>query len=332
MAKLQQTTRLKGFRDILSDDWEYWDYVLRVSREVVQTAGFDRIEIPTLEKASLFNKSVGEETDIVMKEMYVFDTSKMGEKKVTKKEKEDALVALRPELTAGIVRAYIENGMHTMPKPVSLYTIGKCFRHDKPQAGRYREFTQFDVEVFGKSESIIDANLISVFWGIFEKLKVKDLELHINSIGCSECRPKTRKILTEFLKRKQNKLCEDCKKRLKKNPLRILDCKNEKCQTIAASAPIAIDSVCEDCKNHFMAVLEYLDDMEIPYSLTPTLVRGLDYYNRTVFEITSKNEKRQNALGGGGRYDYLIERMGGDSTSAIGFAIGLDRLAEYMKE
>jgi len=329
MKKIQPITRLKGFRDILPEDWNWWNFVLTTVEETVLSAGFERISLPILEKNELFSRAVGEGTDIVIKEMYTFDVSKIGGSGRAKKEK--MLVSLRPELTASIARAYIENGMHTLAKPVSLYSVGKCFRHESPQAGRYREFTQISVEVFGSADPTIDANIISVLWEMFDRLKITGLKLDINSIGCRECRPKIKKLLSEYFKRKQSKLCEDCKSRLKKNPYRILDCKNEKCQNIIASAPLIIDKICESCKNHFMSVLEYLDDMEVSYNLAPTLVRGLDYYNRTVFEISAGDERRQSSLGGGGRYDYLVEELGGIETPAVGFALGIDRIVEFLQ-
>ena len=332
MAKIQQINKLKGFRDILPDDWVYWNFVIDTIEEMVSSSGFERIETPMLEKLDLYTRSVGEETDVVSKEMYSFDTSKMGSAKdKVNKEKGETIVAMRPEFTAGVVRSYIENGMQTWPKPISLYSYGKCFRHENPQAGRYRELTQFNAEIFGEDEPAIDAGLIALLWDIFHKLKIVGVELNINSIGCDDCRPKMRKNLVEYFKKKQGKLCEDCKKRLKKNPLRILDCKNDKCQGIVASAPVTIDNICEDCRNHLMAVLEFLAEMNVEYNLVPTLVRGMDYYNRTVFEFTAGDEKRQNSLAGGGRYDYLIEQMGGEPTPAIGFGIGLDRVVDFIQ-
>lgn len=331
MPKIQTINRLKGFRDILPEDWYYWQFAISTMEELTLSAGFERMEIPTLERADLYMRSVGEETDIVGKEMYIFDTSKMGGGKDKKKDKSESLIALRPEFTAGMVRAYIENGMQTWPKPITLYTLGRCYRHENPQSGRYRELSQFNVETFGETDPAIDANVIALVWDIFRKLKIPDIEIHINSIGCNECRPKIKKILTDYFKKKQTKLCEDCKKRLKKNPLRILDCKNEKCQPIIASAPVAVDHICEDCRNHFMAVLEYLDEAQVPYNLSPNLVRGLDYYNRTVFEVTTEESKRQNSLAGGGRYDYLIESIGGEPTPAFGFGIGIDRVVDHLQ-
>lgn len=330
MPKVQQINKLRGFKDILPDDWVYWNFVINTSEEMLLSGGFEKIETPTLEKADLYTRSVGEETDIVSKEMYIFDTSKMGANKERLREKGENLVALRPETTAGVVRSYIENGMQTWPKPISLYTIGKCFRHESPQAGRYREFSQISIEVFGEDDPGIDAGVIAMGWDIFQKLKIANVELSINSIGCSECRPKMKKNLVDYFKKKQTKLCEDCKKRLKKNPMRILDCKNDKCQSIIENSPITLDNICEDCKNHFTSVLEYLDEMEVPYNLTPSLVRGLDYYSRTVFEFSANEERRQSSLGGGGRYDYLVGQMGGEETPAIGFGIGIDRTVDYL--
>ena len=331
-TKQQPINKLKGFKDILPEDWVYWGFAISTIEDMVLSGGFERIETPILEKGELFEKSVGEETDIVGKEMYLFDTTKMGgASKEKNKEKGENLVAMRPEYTAGIVRAYIENGMQVWPKPISLYSYGKCFRHENPQSGRYREFMQFNGEIFGELDPAIDAGMIALLWDVFQKLKISDIELNINSIGCQECRPKTKKILVEYFKKKQGKLCEDCKKRLKKNPLRILDCKNEKCQGVISASPLMVDNICEECRNHLMAVLEYLDEMGVAYNLVPTLVRGMDYYSRTVFEFSLAGEKRQNALGGGGRYDYLIEQMGGESTPAIGFALGLDRITDHLK-
>jgi len=311
----------------------YWNYAINTIEEMLLSGGFERIETPMLERGDLYTKSVGEETDIVGKEMYVFDTAKMGSSKDKglNKDKGENIVAMRPEYTAGIVRSYIENGMQTWPKPISLYSYGKCFRHENPQAGRYRELTQFNGEIFGEIDPAIDAGMIALLWDIFQKLKFTDIELNINSIGCQECRPKTKKVLVEYFKKKQGKLCEDCKKRLKKNPLRILDCKNDKCQNVIASSPLIVDNICEDCKKHLMSVLELLDEMGVTYNLVPTLVRGMDYYSRTVFEFTPGEERRQSALGGGGRYDYLVEQMGGEPTPAIGFGLGLDRITDYLK-
>jgi len=331
VAKLQPINKLKGFKDVLPEDYVYWNHVLFVIEEVMMSGGFDRIDLPTMEKADLYNRSTGDETDIVSKEMYAFDTSKMVGSKDKKKDKDENIIALRPEITPSMVRAYIENGMQTWPKPISLFTIGKCYRHENPQGGRYREFTQLDAEVFGQTDPAIDAGLISLIWDIFQRLRVHDLDIHINSIGCTECKPKIKKMLVDYFKKKQSKLCEDCKKRLKKNPMRILDCKNERCQSTIAGAPVTIDNICEECKKHLTSLLEYLDEMGVSYSLTPNLVRGLDYYNRTVFEVTARDERRQNALAGGGRYDYLVEQMGGEPSPAIGFGLGIDRTVDYLK-
>ncbi|MFA7308510.1 MAG: histidine--tRNA ligase [Patescibacteria group bacterium] len=331
MAKIQPINRLKGFQDITPEDTPYWDFVTDTLETGMLSAGFDRIETPILERADLFDRGVGPDSDIVNKEMYSFDTAKMAgkDKKATK---DGTIVSLRPELTAGVVRAYIEHGMQILPKPVALFTMGRCFRHENPQAGRYREFTQFGAEIFGEIDPLIDALLISNLWQTMNRLGIPNLVLNVNSLGSREDRPKIKKALTEYFKKKESKLCDDCKKRLKKNPLRILDCKEDKCQTIVSSAPAIVDLMSDDCRTHFMTVLEHLDDMEIPYNLMPTLVRGLDYYSRTVFEFSTKDDHRRTAsLGGGGRYDYLVEELGGPETPAIGFGVGVDRIVDFLK-
>lgn len=331
MAKIQPIQKLRGFQDILPEDAPYWTFVTQTLEEGILGAGFDRVDTPILERNELFNRGVGVDSEVVTKEMYSFDTSKMvaKDKKATK---DGTIVALRPELTAGLVRAYIENGMQVWPKPVALYTMGPVFRHENPQAGRYRQHTQFDAEIFGESDPLIDASLISTLWQIMNRLRIPDVVLNINSIGSALSRPKIRKTLTEYFKKKETKLCDDCKKRLKKNVMRILDCKEEKCQNIVAQGPAIIDIMDEADQNHFRQVLEYLDDMDVPYQLMPTLVRGFDYYTRTVFEFSTKDDQRRTAsIGGGGRYDNLVEELGGESTPAIGFGIGVERIVDFLK-
>ncbi len=314
--------KLKGMRDILPADQKYFRYVCQTVGDLLEKSGFQRIDTPILEPTKLFERTIGESTAIVEKEMYTFNIK--GEESVT----------LRPEGTASVARAYIEHGMHTWPQPVQLFYIGKMFRHEKPQAGRYREFTQIGFEIFGDSHPLTDATLISLIWQIYEKFGLKDLVLEINSIGCSSCRPKMRKALIEYYKDKLPKLCEDCKRRFKKNPFRLLDCKISKCRRIAEKAPHLIDLLCEECRAHFTQVLEALDELGVPYDLNPKLVRGLDYYNRTTFEIipAKKINKQQAALGAGGRYDGLIELLGGPPTPAIGFALGVDRVVGELIE
>lgn len=318
--------KLRGMKDILFDEYRYWDLVLNKAGKLAKIYGFKRIETPILENAGMYERSTGKETDIVTKEMYSF-TDKNGEK-----------VALRPEATPSLVRAYIEHGMFNLPQPVKMFWVGPLFRHEKPQSGRLRQHTQFDLEMFGEESPVADVQLILVGYNFFRELQI-NIQIQINSIGCPECRGEYINKLLEFYKErgKRSKLCDDCKKRLVKNPLRLLDCKEEKCAEIKADAPQIVDSLCEDCRNHFVKVLEYLDELDVPYNLNPTLVRGLDYYNRTVFEFCSEEDDaesaaRQTSLGGGGRYDDLVEKMGGRPTPSCGFGIGIERVILKIKE
>ena len=275
-----------------------------------------------VEQTEIFEKGTGALTDIVEKEMYSFRTK--GGKRLT----------LRPEITPGIVRAYIEHGMRSLPKPVQLWYFGSCFRHERPQAGRYRQFHQFGFESFGVAEPVVDALIIQLSYNILKALGFRKLIIELNSIGDKQCRPYFKKTLTSYLRRHQNSLCPDCKRRLKKNPLRILDCKEEKCQRIKKSAPQMIDHLCKECRSHLKSLLEFLDELELPYNLNPYLVRGLDYYTKTVFEIFEDTEKgkEQGALGGGGRYDDLVKLFGGRETPGLGAAFGVERIANLMKE
>jgi len=319
--KVKPIQAVKGMKDILPPEQFIWDYILQNSRKICQDFGFGRIETPILENTDLFKRGVGQATDIVEKEMFSFET-----------QGGDA-VTMRPEGTAGVVRSYVENGMSRWSQPVRLYYEGSMFRYDKPQQGRFREFHQFGAEVFGEEGSAIDAQIIYLAWKIFQKLGLKDVSIQINSIGCPTCRNKYKKLLTDYYDMKINKLCVDCKRRLEKNPMRLLDCKEEKCLQVAAGAPQIIDNLCDDCNTHFKSVLEFLDELEIPYVLNPSLVRGLDYYTRTVFEIWADGddgESRQAALGGGGRYDGLVELLGGEPTPAVGFSFGVERVADKV--
>lgn len=322
--RVKTFSRLRGMRDVLFDEYKYWDVVYKKASDLARVYGFKRIDTPVLEKLELYERSSGKTSDIVTKEMYSF-VDKNAEK-----------VALRPEGTPGLVRAYIEHGLFNLPQPVKMFWIGPAFRHDKPQAGRYRQFTQFDMEMFGEAGPVADAQLILVAYNFFRELQV-DVQVQINSIGCKDCRKGYLDKLTKYYKDKSrhSKLCLDCKKRLTKNPLRLLDCKEEKCVAMRAEAPQIVDSLCEPCRDHFVKVLEYLDELGVNYNLEPFLVRGLDYYNRTVFEITTTEEdgeSRQSSLGGGGRYDELVEYMGGRPTPACGFGIGIERTIMKIKE
>jgi len=326
--RIRFISRLRGTKDILPDEYKYWSLVIKKAAELSRSYGFKRLDTPVLENLELYERSSGRGSDIVTKEMFSF-VDKNGEK-----------IALRPEATPGIVRSYIEHGMFNLPQPVKLFWLGPVFRHDKPQAGRFRQFSQFNLENIGELSPVADAELIAITYYFFHELQL-EVMIQINSVGCAVCRKEYLVKLENFYKERgrRAKLCNDCKKRLVKNPLRLLDCKEKPCQEIAAGAPQIVDSLCEDCRNHFIKVLEYLDELNIPYNLNPTLVRGLDYYNRTVFEIwpvlaegEAADSSRQSAMGGGGRYDGLVEYMGGRPTPACGFAIGIERVILKIKE
>jgi len=318
----EKPVSLRGMHDILPQDQIYWDKIRSNIKRMAGNFGYQRIDTPILEKANLFERSVGEGTDIVDKEMYTFRTK--GKDKVT----------LRPELTASIVRAYIERGLSRWPKPVKLYSIGPIFRYEKPQAGRYREHYQIDFEVFGRMDPLLDAQMILLVDIILKKIGIKDYQLLVNSIGCPKCRKSYLKQLVNYFKPYKSRLCADCQRRLTKNPLRILDCKQEKCQPFIEGAPQIINSLCEECHDHFKSMLEYLDELELQYVINPSLVRGLDYYNRTVFEFVPNPVKGESnaSLAGGGRYDGLVKKLGGKKTPAIGFGMGMERLVLELKK
>ncbi len=312
----------KGTFDILPEEEKYWQLIRENSEEIAKLYGFKRIDVPIFEQRELFERGVGPDTDIVEKELYTF------------KDKSGREYALRPEFTASIVRAYIENGMHKWPQPIKLFAIGPLFRYDRPQKGRYRQFYQFNLEVIGSIDPLIDAELIKVVLRIYETFGLEALNLEINSIGCAKCRPEYIKILKDYYKIHTRSLCRDCKRRLKTNPLRLLDCKEDKCSQLANRAPSMVDNLCDDCHIHFKKVLEYLDELGIGYNLNTRLVRGLDYYTKTVFEIWPKGVmgfSSQNSLGGGGRYDLLVKELGGKEMPAVGFAGGIERTIEEMK-
>lgn len=311
---------LRGMKDILPEDQPYWDQVRRVSERLARDYGFLRMDTPVLEFSNLFKRIIGEGTDIVEKEMYEF-TTRGGDK-----------VALRPELTAGNCRAYIQHGMSVLPKPIKIFSTGPVYRYDRPQEGRYREHFQVNFDAFGELDPILDAQVIQVAHRLIQSLGIKTFQIQVNSIGCPSCRKDYRELLISYLESKKNKLCQDCKKRMENNPLRVLDCKEDKCAQVAVSAPQSVDHLCEECRTHFKNLLEYLDELDLPYIINPQLVRGLDYYTKTVFEIWSGSEEgKKAALGGGGRYDKLIKNMGGDDTPAIGFAVGIERIVLEMK-
>lgn len=307
--------------DILPEDQPYFKKVQKSVESITNYYGFTRIDTPILENAEVFSKGTGAGTDIVEKEMYTFRT-KGGDQ-----------VALRPEFTPSIARAYIEHGMINLPQPVKLWTSGPLFRHERPQAGRYRQFNQFDIEVLGEQNPSIDGQIIQMSYDILKDLSFKNLNIQVNSIGDSECQLYFKKILTNYFKSRKSSLCSDCQRRLRENVLRIFDCKDEKCQQIKAGAPQIIDHLCEGCHAHFKQVLEFLDELELPYRLNPYLVRGLDYYTKTVFEIVEQNEngQSQGSLVGGGRYDALVKLLGGRDTPACGSAGGVERMVNLLK-
>jgi histidyl-tRNA synthetase len=311
---------LRGMRDILPDEQPYWERVRKVLAHAAQEYGFQRIDTPLVEFTHLFTRSIGTETDIVEKEMYTF-TTRGGDK-----------VSLRPEFTAGIARAYIQHGMGILPKPVKLFSIGPVYRYDRPQEGRYREFWQGNFDMFGESDPILDAQTIQLAYRVVQQLGLKDIEFQVNSIGVPESRRAYKKALVRYLEAQKNKLCQNCRDRFVTNPMRVLDCKEDKCMQLSAYAPQSLDYLDEESRGHFKRLLEYLDELELPYTINTQLVRGLDYYTRTVFEIwSSDKEGKKYSLGGGGRYDGLVQSLGGEATPAIGFALGLDRIMLEMK-
>jgi histidyl-tRNA synthetase len=321
-GKLKKTPQLvRGFKDILPAEQKYFSFVINKLEALALDYGFEKIDLPILEETNLFLRAIGKETDIVSKEMFSFQISG-GER-----------VSLRPEATASVVRAYINHGMLNLPQPVKLYYIGPMFRYERPQSGRYRQFNQFGFETLGDKHPVLDAQTILLSYNFFKEIGLKST-IQINSIGCAICRKEYKVQLLNYYKSQRPNLCPDCKERLNKNPLRLLDCKEEKCSLIREEAPQIVDWLCEDCKNHFVKVLEFLDEVQLPYNLNPYLVRGLDYYTKTVFEIWSEGDekKSQNALCGGGRYDNLIELLGGRPTPALGASIGLERTILKIKE
>lgn len=305
---------LKGTHDILPEEVYKWDYMEGVIRDVCARYGYKEIRTPIIEATELFQRGIGDTTDVVTKEMYTF--TDRGNRSVT----------LRPENTASAVRAYLEHKMYGDQQVHKMFYIGSMFRYDRPQAGRYREFHQFGLEVLGASSPLADAEVIAMACEIFHKLGLRDLDLHLNSIGDKNCRPAYRQKLIEFFEGKKDQLCDDCRERLYKNPLRILDCKEEGCKKASVGAPEITDYLCDDCHAKFEAVKHYLDGLGISYTVDPRLVRGLDYYTNTAFEIQYPPLGAQSAVCGGGRYDGLVEEIGGPSTPGIGFAIGLERL------
>lgn len=309
--------KLKGTRDILPKESEVWQYIESKAKEIFENYGYKEIRVPVIESLELFQRGVGEATDVVQKEMYCFE-DRGGRK-----------VALRPEGTAGVVRAYIENGLSSEPSPLKLWYHMPMYRYENVQKGRQREFNQLGAELFGTESYMADVETIEMVEQLFQSLNIKDIELNINSIGCTECRKKYIEALKEYIRPNLESYCETCKTRFEKNPMRILDCKEEKCKELNKNAPKILDYLCEECKMHFENVKNMLDKLEIEYKIDPNIVRGLDYYTKTVFEFVSKLDGL--TVLGGGRYDGLVEELGGAKTPAIGFASGMERLIDVFK-
>jgi histidyl-tRNA synthetase len=310
----------RGTTDILPAEQPYWRYVEKTIAEIARLYGYERIDTPTFEDTTLFRRSAGDFTDIVQKEMYTFE------------DRGGNSLTLKPEGTPPVCRAYIQHGMHNLPQPVKLYYISPIFRYDRPQAGRYRQHYQFGAEAIGEGDPTLDAEVIDMTWQFYKSMGLTGLSLQLNSIGCKVCRPGYLRALKDYYASYINNLCNDCKTRLEKNPLRLLDCKQESCQSIAQQAPRSIDMLCQECSDHFSKLQRYLVLMDIPFCLNHRLVRGLDYYTRTVFEVQPEEEGGQSTLGGGGRYDDLIEELGGRPTPAIGFATGIERIILNIKK
>ncbi len=310
----------RGTKDILPDEIEYWHHVENTSRTLFDLYNYHEIRTPIFESTELFQVSVGNSTDIVEKEMYSFT------------DKSDRHLTLRPEGTAPIVRAYIQNSLFQKQKITKVYYCGPMFRYERPQAGRYRQFHQIGVEYIGNAHPFSDAEVISLGIHLFDEMGMSGLAVNINSVGCPVCRPVINERLKQFLGSCLDKLCGDCQRRFYTNPLRILDCKNAKCQPYLSGLPDIQQSHCQECRGHFTSVVEYLDSLGIPFSINPRLVRGLDYYTRTTFEIISDQLGAQNAICGGGRYDKLVELMDGPATPAVGFAFGVERTVMVLKE
>ena len=310
---------VKGTNDVLPDESSNWQFVERQMLSTAALYGFKEIRVPVFEHTEVFLRSVGDTTDVVQKEMYTFD------------DKGGRSITLRPELTAGVIRSVIENGLVNGALPLKVCYVGGCYRYEKPQAGRLREFHQFGVECVGAAEPNADAEVIALARQVLNSIGIDKISLEINSIGCPECRKEYHKALKEYFSANKDKLCGTCLDRLERNPMRILDCKSPVCSEIAGKAPVVLDYLCDECKKHFEQVKSYLTAMNIEYTVNPHIVRGLDYYTRTVFEFVSGDIGAQSTVCGGGRYDGLVAQMGGPSVPSLGFAMGIERLMLVLK-
>jgi histidyl-tRNA synthetase len=313
-------SRITGMNDVLFEDQRYWRHILDRIQYTTDLYGYRRIDVPIMEVTSLFVRGVGEGTDIVEKEMYSFE------------DRDGTHISLRPEFTAGIMRAYIENGLHVLPSPLKVWTTGPLFRHEKPQAGRYRQHTQFDIEVIGEQDPAVDVEIINVAWHLFRDLGFSGLRLYVNSTGCPLCKPAYVQRLVDYFTPLAGELPEVDRMRLRKNPLRILDSKEEATQPLLEAAPHIVDHLCADCAGHFARLRAYLDELDRPYQVDYRIVRGLDYYTKTVFEIKADGLGAQDTIVGGGRYDGLIEELGGRPTPGIGFGCGIERIVLAMQQ
>lgn len=318
---IMELRSVRGMRDIVPEDQKYWSFISQSFSNIAESLGFKKLDLPLLEETALFKRSIGEGTDIVEKELF----------EIKPKSDDAKSLALRPELTAGCVRAYSENGFRSLSQPVKLYLNGPVYRYDRPQKNRYREFYQLDLEIIGDLSAKYDFLIIQTTINLLSSVGLTELSLSINSIGCKDCRIKFRDKLLSYFNDHINDYCEDCRTRAEMNPLRVLDCKEEKCRVISSKAPKTTDHLCKDCQHHFDELKALFGSFEIKYSVDPLLVRGLDYYNRTVFEVNLKNDLgRQSSLAGGGRYDNLFETLGEKPTPAVGVALGLDRVVNAL--
>lgn len=314
------TKAIRGTQDVLPAESHKWQHIEQTALSVARDFGYREMRTPVFEHTELFQRSVGETTDVVQKEMYTFE------------DKGGRSITLRPEGTASVVRSYLENSLYANPQPTKLFYLISCYRYEKPQSGRLREFHQFGTECFGGTSTATDAEVITLALKFFDTLGVTGLKLNINSIGCPKCRAEYNQKLREYFERYRDSLCDTCLERLDKNPMRILDCKSPECGKIAKGAPVMLDYLCDECRTEFDALKRYLDEVGIEYNIDPGIVRGLDYYTRTVFEITSDALGAQSTVCGGGRYNGLVEELGGKPTDGIGFALGIERLILIIKK
>lgn len=312
--------RPTGTLDTLPEDQAFWDHVRSRVRYLSELAGFERIDVPVFEATELFARGIGAGTDVVDKEMYTFT------------DKGDHQLTLRPEFTAGVLRAYIENGLHARLRPQKLYSIGPVFRYDRPQAGRYRQFTQFNAEIVGEQDPAADTGIMMLVWDLYSGLGFRELEFQLNSTGCPKCRPGYVESLKDYYAGQTDLVCDDCRSRLERSPLRVLDCKNERCQPVIDKAPHFLDHLCPECAQHFQGLRDNLELTGRTYMINHRLVRGLDYYTKTVFEVWAAGIGAQAAVCGGGRYDGLVELLGGKPTPGVGVAVGLERIILVMKD